>query len=294
MVWPAVIAAGAAIAGGLLSDRNARKQQAQEQALQREFAQNSIQWKTKDAKAAGLHPLYALGSGATPYSPTTYSSSMGPALASAGQSVANAYIRRDAQKNTDRQFNKSVSDSNFMRKMAQDQMILEQQKLRSEINYNNMLAASIAARASQASNSQQDTTVPGITDEDAPLRGGLVQEEPVRIPSPSKKNPSHTAGISPGWRLVNLGPINAVTPYSEEGWGEDLNLSKLGVIAAATTAYYTYGVALPKISQFIKDNYRDIVRSLSYQKTLAKLESNSPRIQRIEKFGLGQPRPRRR
>jgi hypothetical protein len=41
--------------------RNTRKANEANIALQREFAQKSIQWKTADAKAAGLHPLAALG-----------------------------------------------------------------------------------------------------------------------------------------------------------------------------------------------------------------------------------------
>lgn len=40
-----------------------------EAALQKEFAQNGIQWKVADAKAAGVHPIYALGAPTTSYSP---------------------------------------------------------------------------------------------------------------------------------------------------------------------------------------------------------------------------------
>lgn len=38
-------------------------------ALQREFAQNSIQWRVDDAKNAGIHPLYALGAQGASYTP---------------------------------------------------------------------------------------------------------------------------------------------------------------------------------------------------------------------------------
>lgn len=38
-------------------------------ALQREFAQNSIQWRVADAKKAGIHPLAALGAQGTSYTP---------------------------------------------------------------------------------------------------------------------------------------------------------------------------------------------------------------------------------
>lgn len=296
MVWPAVIAAGAAIGGGLLSNRSARKQAAQQAALQREFAQNSIQWRTADAKAAGLHPLYAMGASPTPYSPTTYSDAMGPALASAGQSIARGYEVHQAQKNADRQYNKSLSDSKFMRNMAQNNMILQQQQLKAQINATNVdtqLRISESARARQFANSQQDLTAPGITDEDQPMVTGLVQEVPNEIPSASKENPSHTAGIAPGWRVVNLGPFNAVTPYSEEGWGEDLNLTKMGVIAAATTAYYVHKIPLNKIGAYLRKNIRKIKKSHEYRKKLQQLQKKDAKQIRIENFGLGQPRPRR-
>lgn len=38
--------------------------------LQREFAQMGIRWRVEDAKAAGLHPLYALGAQPIPVTPT--------------------------------------------------------------------------------------------------------------------------------------------------------------------------------------------------------------------------------
>lgn len=75
---PALIAAGATIAGGLMSNSAQKKQnQANEAAaireenLQREFAQSGIQWKVKDAEAAGVHPLFALGANTTSYQPTS-------------------------------------------------------------------------------------------------------------------------------------------------------------------------------------------------------------------------------
>ena len=56
----------------------------------KEFAKNSIQWRVQDAKAAGLHPLYALG--APTMSPPTmragqehYGGGLGKSLSSMGQ-----------------------------------------------------------------------------------------------------------------------------------------------------------------------------------------------------------------
>lgn len=75
-------------------------------ALQKEFAQSGIRWKVKDAQAAGVHPLYALGANTNSFGPVTVggvpdsnflpvgaSNSgdiMGRALADAGQDIGRA------------------------------------------------------------------------------------------------------------------------------------------------------------------------------------------------------------
>lgn len=46
-------------------------QNAAQMEMQREFAKNSIRWKTEDAVAAGLHPLAAIGAQGTSYSPAS-------------------------------------------------------------------------------------------------------------------------------------------------------------------------------------------------------------------------------
>lgn len=44
---------------------------ARNEALQREFAKSSIQWRADDARAAGLHPLAAIGGAGAMYSPSS-------------------------------------------------------------------------------------------------------------------------------------------------------------------------------------------------------------------------------
>lgn len=41
-------------------------------AAQREFAQHGVRWRVDDARAAGLHPLFALSGGGASYSPSAY------------------------------------------------------------------------------------------------------------------------------------------------------------------------------------------------------------------------------
>lgn len=90
-MFGALIGAGASLLGGLMGKNSAEDAAAKNAALQREFAQNSIQWKTADAKKAGIHPLYAMG--APTYSATpSYvgDNSFGAGIANAGQDIGRA------------------------------------------------------------------------------------------------------------------------------------------------------------------------------------------------------------
>lgn len=60
---------------------------------QKEFAQNSMQWRVADARAAGLHPLAALGQMGSSYTPTSVYDNgpdVGSAVANAGTAIGNA------------------------------------------------------------------------------------------------------------------------------------------------------------------------------------------------------------
>lgn len=68
-------------------------------ALQREFAQHGIRWKMEDAKAAGIHPVAALGAGGASFAPISVGdtapadaprSRIGDALMDMGQNVSRA------------------------------------------------------------------------------------------------------------------------------------------------------------------------------------------------------------
>lgn len=95
----AIIGAGASLASTLLgksaSDKANKAQAAQAQQnyqQQKEFAQNGIQWKSEDAKKAGIHPLYAMGANTVSFSPTQVGSSTPDfsGIASAGQDIGRA------------------------------------------------------------------------------------------------------------------------------------------------------------------------------------------------------------
>lgn len=74
---------GGTIASSIFGSNQANKQAK----LQREFAQNGIQWRVEDAKKAGVHPLAALGFQGTSYSPVSVGT---PDFGSAGAAIGNA------------------------------------------------------------------------------------------------------------------------------------------------------------------------------------------------------------
>lgn len=77
---------GAGINAGVQSKINKENME-----MQKEFAQNGIQWKVQDAQKAGIHPLYAMGQspGYTPSSSFS-TGSMGEAVAQAGNAFGQA------------------------------------------------------------------------------------------------------------------------------------------------------------------------------------------------------------
>lgn len=102
-----------------------------------DFAQNSIQWKVADAKKAGIHPLYALGS---------------PGI----QSSAN--IQAEPVQTSD-------SFGNLMRAITKQNPVQQAQlrKINAETDFiREQMEASKAARTSQNVNSQQDNLITAL------------------------------------------------------------------------------------------------------------------------------------
>lgn len=132
-----LISAGANLVGGFMksnqADEDRRAQQAmaaQNIAAQREFAQHGIRWKVEDAKAAGLHPLAALGAQTSSFSPVSIGSSGdggADSFASAGQDIGRAV--KAAQTAQER----AARDENTARKLDIEKKGLENGILRTEL-----------------------------------------------------------------------------------------------------------------------------------------------------------------
>lgn len=74
------------IVGGLFGESAASK----DRKLQKQFAQKGIQWRAKDAKAAGIHPLAALGASTSQYTPvgSPLGDAVGSGMAQIGQGLS--------------------------------------------------------------------------------------------------------------------------------------------------------------------------------------------------------------
>lgn len=75
----------------VLGNKSAKEDWQRNYDAQKEFAQNSIQWRVQDAQKAGIHPLYAMGNspGYTPSS-SFNTESIGTGIAQAGNAMAEA------------------------------------------------------------------------------------------------------------------------------------------------------------------------------------------------------------
>lgn len=77
------------VVGGVLGNKSAENTAQMNYAAQKEFAQNGLRWKVADAKAAGIHPLAALGANNASFSPS-FTAGDYSWLGDAGQNVGRA------------------------------------------------------------------------------------------------------------------------------------------------------------------------------------------------------------
>lgn len=106
-----IIGAGASLLGGLFGKKSADKANEENIKLQREFAQQGIQWKVADAKKAGIHPLAALGAQTVSFSPSVVGdNSFGTGIAQAGQDIGRAINATRSNDQRNEAYLKSAAD----------------------------------------------------------------------------------------------------------------------------------------------------------------------------------------
>lgn len=95
-----LISAAASFIGGKRAAKSQQRANEINDLRQREFAQQGIQWRVKDAERAGIHPLYALGANTPTYSPAQTGTGDG-GIAGAGQDLGRAVSSMYGTKNAE-------------------------------------------------------------------------------------------------------------------------------------------------------------------------------------------------
>lgn len=100
IIGSSLISAGSQLAGGVIQGGANKKEGKRAWRRTKTLNQNQIQWRVKDAKAAGIHPLAALGMSPIGNAVPSTGSVMGDAVANAGsavaQGVANSSLNKQA------------------------------------------------------------------------------------------------------------------------------------------------------------------------------------------------------
>lgn len=120
-----IISGIGSVLGGLFGQSSQEKQMEQQIAAQREFAQQGIRWRVADAKAAGVHPLYALGANTHSFSPIGIGGNpLGEGIAAAGNEFGRAVSAKGT--NVERAYNSRIMQLQLQRGELENQLLASQ------------------------------------------------------------------------------------------------------------------------------------------------------------------------
>lgn len=147
-----VVGAVGSLIGGNQAKQNAQQMAQMNYEAQKEFAQNGIRWKVADAKAAGIHPLYALGASTSSFSPVAgYGGDNGisDAFNSFGQGISRAAQAKMTKEEREREDARQEMQDTFTLARFQQEQRYQDAQIRlidSEIA-RNKVASEIALRS---------------------------------------------------------------------------------------------------------------------------------------------------
>lgn len=202
------------------ANKIAVQQAAQNIEQQREFAQNGIRWKVADAKAAGLHPLAALGAQTLSFSPVSVgvdsTDYMAQGMANLGQDISRAVAahksksERAAELAANRAYNarqlriaeaNAVSNANY-NKLNAENMALQNEILKWKISQQRsaQLGPGMPSNAFSPRRSPRSTIVSDVT---SPT--GAIEIVPSKITSHRPGDASTVAGTAPYGKMFRVG-----------------------------------------------------------------------------------------
>lgn len=195
-MWEALaaagISAGAKLLGGWLGNKSSDKAQQMNIAMQREFAQKGIRWRVADAKAAGIHPLYALGAQTHSFSPVAIGADYS-SIGEAGQDIGRAI----------------AATSNQSQRVGQMQKILDGLTVERAGLENELLRSQIA-RLRQTPNPPmpvEQRYLTGLDGQGQAAVGALVTNKPMERTPGEPGQPSNEPGAvtDVGWARTSSG-----------------------------------------------------------------------------------------
>lgn len=210
--------------------------------LQREFAQQGIQWRVADAKAAGIHPLYALGGGGASYTPSAISvgdsggSDLGRDLANMGQGLGRAVAAASSKEDR--------ADAAYQAQMRI--MGLERASLE-----NRLLETQIAASQGALMRAQVGPGIP--SGPSVSVSGnGVYSSRPAEVTTNNPGRPGNEAGPQqPGGRYVSMHPGGGVVASLPS---KEMNFEDLGTPGTASWQFWN------SIMPFISSDARNAAR----------------------------------
>lgn len=206
----ALIGGGASILGGLLNRSSQRDAGEANAALQREFAQQGVRWKVADAKAAGIHPLYALGASTVGASPSFVGDTgVGNALSSMGQDVSRAIMAgasaRERQEMEARELalvREREADARAARDRAEarENARLMSQLQNDEVQRQLWMSQMMRDRQARVSSAPAPEDSRGVVDT------GAIKLKPAEQVARNPFNSSKEAGSQPMWQRRETAP----------------------------------------------------------------------------------------
>lgn len=256
VVQASLVSAGANLLGGALGnskqvdpttsaawwwDRGeARRARKEEYERQKEFARHGVRWRVQDAKAAGLHPLFAFGGNLAGYSPSasvgsssggyTESDTMGDAISRAGQDISRAVAAQETQE----QRNEAAARLELLHAGVEKDLAQAQ------------YYRSLAARETNSAPFPSDVVtqaygLPGARQvETHPLYRDALKLTPDEMVSRSVDQAGQTAGRNhPGVREFEFpGGFRALLPATQGGIPEEIDMSMIPVVIGANLEKY--------------------------------------------------------
>lgn len=211
------------IAGKAL-DINALKSNSERNAkMQKQFAKQGIRWKVEDAKAAGIHPLYALGASTATFSPSYVGGGYGDTLAASGQAIDRAIDATRTQEERDDAraeafMTNAVRQSDARVSAAENQARLDRSyslDMQHKELQNTLLAAQIMRLGQSPAN-----PTPSLSDTPSRSAGigsragavyDAVQPQPSKPTSADSRDKGIEAGTHPGLTRYRIGGESGAT-----------------------------------------------------------------------------------